>query len=178
MGKKNKKEKGRAAEKTAQKMLKKSKKDEDMADLEAMISKFKEEDKLKTSYHEEKCPHPTPRTNLSMCLHPEKDEILFFGGEYFNGKKTVMYNEIFVYRIKKNEWSKRFVPNPPPPRCAHQAVVVAKEDGQMWVFGGEFSSPNNAQFYHYKDLWCLSLKEHKWKQIKSSNIRLYTFNLN
>jgi len=37
----------------------------------------------------------------------------------------------------------------------------------MWVFGGEFSSPNNSQFYHYKDLWVLHLKTHTWEHIKA-----------
>jgi len=172
MGKKNKKEKGRGAEKTAQKMLKKQnkgKKDDDLDDLEAMIAQFKEADKKKTTFNEEKVSHPSARLNMSVCAHPDKDELLIFGGEYYNGKKITMFNDLFVYNIKKNEWLKRFVPNPPSPRSAHQAVVVSKEGGQMWIFGGEFSSPNNSQFHHFKDLFVLNLKKQEWKQVKSAN---------
>ncbi|XP_076825318.1 kelch domain-containing protein 4-like [Clavelina lepadiformis] len=167
MGKKGKKEKGRGAEKTAQKMAKKDQKGEGMEDLEALIAEFRAADEKRTKFNEEKCNRPSPRCNMTVTAHPDKDELIVFGGEYFNGSKTHIYNDVFVYNIKKDEWSKYFIPNPPPPRCAHQAVAVSKDGGQLWIFGGEFSSPNNTQFYHYKDLWVLHLKEHKWEQIKA-----------
>lgn len=49
---------------------------------------------------------------------------------------------------------------------ALQAVAVAQGGGQLWVFGGEFASPNGEQFYHYKDLWVLHLATHTWENIK------------
>uniref|UniRef100_A0A3Q2NVZ2 Kelch domain containing 4 n=1 Tax=Fundulus heteroclitus TaxID=8078 RepID=A0A3Q2NVZ2_FUNHE len=70
----------------------------------------------------------------------------------------------------------------PPPSCnniivqdclsplrwsSHQAVVVPQGGGQLWVFGGEFASPNGEQFYHYKDLWVLHLATHTWENIKA-----------
>lgn len=165
--KKNKKEKGRGAEKTAQKLAKKSKKEEGMEDLEALIAEFKLIDKKKTEFYEEKCKQPSPRCNLTVNVHPEKDEIILFGGEYDTGNKTYVYNDLFTYSIKKNEWSQLFVPNPPPRRCAHQAVTIAKDGGQMWLFGGEFASPTHSKFYHYKDFWVLSLQKKTWEQINA-----------
>ena len=50
-------------------------------------------------------------------------------------------------------------PNTPPPRCSHQAVMLPLGGGQMWVFGGEFASPSQSQFYHYKDLWVFHVKD-------------------
>lgn len=47
-----------------------------------------------------------------------------------------------------------------------QAVIVPQGGGQLWVFGGEFASPNGEQFYHYKDLWVLHLATHTWENIK------------
>jgi len=47
-----------------------------------------------------------------------------------------------------------------------QAVVVPQGGGQMWIFGGEFASPDGEQFYHYKDLWVLHLGTRTWEQIK------------
>lgn len=35
----------------------------------------------------------------------------------------------------------------PAPRSAHQAVI---HKGSMYVFGGEFTSPNQERFHHYK----------------------------
>lgn len=170
MGKKGKKEKKvKGAEKTAAKMEKKvskrSKRDEE--DLEALIAEFQQLDAKKTQVVETTCPAPSARLNASLAAHPERDELILFGGEFFNGKKTYLYNDLFFYNIKKNTWTKVDIPNPPPPRCAHQAVVVAQGGGQLWLFGGEFASPDGEQFYHYKDLWLLHLNPLKWEQIKA-----------
>ncbi|XP_053255917.1 kelch domain-containing protein 4 [Podarcis raffonei] len=171
MGKKSKKEKKvKGAEKTAAKMEKKVSKraKKEQEDLEALIAEFQTLDAKKTQVVETSCPPPSPRLNASLSPHPEKDELILFGGEYFNGKKTFLYNELFVYNIRKNSWAKLDIPNPPPRRCAHQAVVVAQGGGQLWVFGGEFASPDGEQFYHYKDLWVLHLASKTWEQIKAS----------
>ncbi|KAG8562524.1 hypothetical protein GDO81_015710 [Engystomops pustulosus] len=170
MGKKGKKEKKvKGAEKTAAKMEKKvskrSKKDEE--DLEALIAEFQSLDAKKTQVIETACSPPSPRLNASLTPHPEKDELILFGGEYFNGQKTFLYNELYIYNIKKNSWCKVDIPNPPPRRCAHQAIAVPQAQGQLWVFGGEFASPDGEQFYHYKDLWVLHLNTKSWEQIKS-----------
>ncbi|KAM4614462.1 kelch domain-containing protein 4 [Discoglossus pictus] len=82
--------------------------------------------------------------------------------------ETFLYNELYIYNIKKNTWSKLDTPSPPPRRCAHQAVAVPQAGGQLWIFGGEFASPNGEQFYHYKDLWVLHLATKTWEQIKAT----------
>ncbi|XP_006212474.2 kelch domain-containing protein 4 [Vicugna pacos] len=170
MGKKGKKEKkGRGAEKTAAKMEKKvskrSRKEEE--DLEALIAHFQTLDAKKTQIVETPCAPPSPRLNASLSAHPEKDELILFGGEYFNGQKTFLYNELYIYNIRKDAWTKVDIPSPPPRRCAHQAVVVPQGGGQLWVFGGEFASPDGEQFYHYKDLWVLHLATKTWEQVRS-----------
>ncbi|VAH33494.1 unnamed protein product [Triticum turgidum subsp. durum] len=33
------------------------------------------------------------------------------------------------------------------------------------MFGGEFTSPNQERFHHYKDFWTLDLKTNQWEQI-------------
>ncbi|XP_007468490.1 PREDICTED: kelch domain-containing protein 4 [Lipotes vexillifer] len=169
MGKKGKKEKGRGAEKTAAKMEKKmskrSRKEEE--DLEALIAHFQALDARKTRIVETPCSPPSPRLNASLSAHPEKEELILFGGEYFNGQKTSLYNELYTYSIRKDAWTKVEIPNPPPRRCAHQAVVVPQGGGQLWIFGGEFASPDGEQFYHYRDLWVLHLATKTWEQVRS-----------
>ncbi|XP_010716506.1 kelch domain-containing protein 4 isoform X2 [Meleagris gallopavo] len=170
MGKKGKREKkGKGAEKTAAKMERKvsrrARKEEE--DLEALIAEFQTLDAKKTQVIETSCPPPSPRLNGSLSAHPEKDELILFGGEYFNGQKTYLYNDLYLYNIRKNSWTKVEIPNPPPRRCAHQAAVVPTAGGQLWVFGGEFASPSGEQFYHYKDLWVLHLASKTWEQIKA-----------
>ncbi|XP_019628847.1 PREDICTED: kelch domain-containing protein 4-like [Branchiostoma belcheri] len=170
MGKKKDK-KGKGAEKTALKTAKKAEKKaraEADEDLEALIAEFQELDRKRTQVTEEPCAPPLPRCNGSLVAHPEKEELILFGGEYYNGQKTFVYNDLFFYNIKKNEWSQVQIPEGPPPRCAHQAVSLAQGGGQMWVFGGEFASPSQSQFYHYKDLWVLHLATRKWEKISSS----------
>ncbi|BFZ13554.1 hypothetical protein BsWGS_16593 [Bradybaena similaris] len=175
MGKKNKeKKKGKGKEKTElraeKKAEKRSKKDlaeKGEEDIEKLIAEFQEQDRRKEQIVEEKCPPPSPRCNASLVAHPERDELLMFGGEYFTGNKMFVYNDLFAYQIKKNEWLHVCVPNCPPPRSAHQAVTVAHQGGQMWIFGGEFSSHTQSQFYHYKDLWVLHLRDKKWEQIRA-----------
>uniref|UniRef100_A0A8D0ZDP8 Kelch domain-containing protein 4 n=1 Tax=Sus scrofa TaxID=9823 RepID=A0A8D0ZDP8_PIG len=170
MGKKGKKEKkGRGAEKTAAKMEKKvskrSRKEEE--DLEALIVHFQTLDARRTQVVETPCSPPSPRLNASLSAHPEKDELILFGGEYFNGQKTLLYNELYTYSIRKDAWTKVDIPNPPPRRCAHQAVAVPQGGGQLWIFGGEFASPDGEQFYHYRDLWVLHLATKTWEQVRS-----------
>ncbi|XP_040299227.1 kelch domain-containing protein 4 isoform X1 [Herpailurus yagouaroundi] len=171
MGKKGKKEKkGRGAEKTAAKMEKKvskrSRKEEE--DLEALLAHFQALDATKTQVVETPCPPPSPRLHASLSAHPDKDELILFGGEYFNGQKTSVYNELYTYSIRKDAWTKVEIPNPPPRRCAHQAVVVPQGGGQLWIFGGEFASPDGEQFYHYKDLWVLHLATKTWEQVRAT----------
>lgn len=36
----------------------------------------------------------------------------------------------------------------------------------MYIFGGEFASPSQNQFYHYKDLWRLNLDTWAWENLK------------
>ncbi|XP_070575782.1 kelch domain-containing protein 4-like [Ptychodera flava] len=176
MGKKNKKKdkKGYGAEKTAAKTAKKAEKrarkelqlgaDED---LDALIAEFTELDRKRAEVSEQQCDPPSPRCSMSLTAHPDKDELIMFGGEYFNGQKTFVYNDLYIYNIKRNEWTLVKAPNAPPPRCAHQAVALSQGGGQLWIFGGEFSSPTLSQFHHYKDLWVYHLSEKKWEKISS-----------
>lgn len=174
MGKKNKKEnKGKGKEKTAAKTekkagkrLKKELEAKGEEDIEKLIAEFQEKDRLMNQVIVEKCDPPSIRCNASLSSHPEKEELVMFGGEYFNGKEMFMYNELYFYNIKKNEWHKITAPGAPPPRSSHQAVLLKQGGGQLWIFGGEFANRSQSQFYHFKDLWMYSFKEKKWEKIK------------
>jgi hypothetical protein len=47
-------------------------------------------------------------------------------------------------------------------------VLVSQGGGQLWIFGGEFTSPTETQFYHYKDLWCFHFASKRWEKVKVS----------
>ncbi|XP_014771744.1 kelch domain-containing protein 4 [Octopus bimaculoides] len=175
MGKKNKKDsKGKGKEKTtmktekkAEKRLKKELAAKGEEDIEKLIAEFQEKDREKNKVIEEKCDPPSQRCNATFTAHPDKEELVLFGGEYYNGKQMFMYNDLFFYNTKKNEWLKVTAPNSPPPRSSHQAVMLKQGGGQLWIFGGEFSNHSQSQFYHFKDLWVFYLKDKKWEKVKA-----------
>ena len=69
------------------------------------------------------------------------------------------------YIVKKNEWRKISSPTAPPPRSSHQVVTVPTEGGQLFLFGGEFSSPSQQKFHHFRDFWMLDLATWSWEPV-------------
>ncbi|PWA43986.1 galactose oxidase/kelch repeat superfamily protein [Artemisia annua] len=171
MGKKTKKP-GKGKEKTERKTLKaeekKARRDtkklspED--DIDAiLLSIQKEEAKKKEVHVEENAARPSPRSNCSLNINPLKEtEMILYGGEFYNGTKTFVYGDLYRYDVDKEDWKLVSSPNSPPPRSAHQAVTWKN---YLYIFGGEFTSPNQERFHHYKDFWMLDLKTNQWEQL-------------
>nr|XP_023020044.1 kelch domain-containing protein 4-like [Leptinotarsa decemlineata] len=83
--------------------------------------------------------------------------------------QTHLYSDLFFYNIPNNTWIAVKAPAGPPPRCGHQMVVTSANKGQLWVFGGEFASPTQSQFYHYRDLWLFHIAAKRWEKITVPN---------
>ena len=106
---------------------------------------------------------PSPRSNCSLNAHPSKPFLVLFGGEYYDGQSTSVFNDLFLFHIPSRQWRRVTSPSPPAPRSAHQAVVVTRGDeAALYVFGGEFQSPSASQFHHFSHLYALSLDSHHW----------------
>jgi len=45
-----------------------------------------------------------------------------------------------------------------PNDVASTAYPALAAGGYLFVFGGEFTSPNQERFHHYRDLWRMDLK--------------------
>ncbi|KAG2678643.1 hypothetical protein I3760_11G011700 [Carya illinoinensis] len=171
MGKKTKKP-GKGKEKTERKTAKAeekkarrdSKKLSPEDDIDAiLLSIQKEEAKKKEIHIEENVPAPSPRSNCTLNINPLKEtELILYGGEFYNGNKTYVYGDLYRYDVEKQEWKLVSSPNSPPPRSAHQAVAWKN---YLYIFGGEFTSPNQERFHHYKDFWMLDLKTNQWEQL-------------
>ncbi|XP_059304088.1 uncharacterized protein LOC132056056 [Lycium ferocissimum] len=171
MGKKTKKP-GKGKEKTEKKTAKaeekrarrESKKLSPEDDIDAiLLSIQKEEAKKKEIHIEDNVPAPSPRSNCSLNINPLKEtELVLYGGEFYNGSKTFVYGDLYRYDVEKQEWKLISSPNSPPPRSAHQAVAWKN---YLYIFGGEFTSPNQERFHHYKDFWVLDLKTNQWEQL-------------
>lgn len=55
-----------------------------------MVKELEEAGKKKNAVVEELVKDgPSRRANFSLNAHVEKDEIIMFGGEYFNGQKVI-----------------------------------------------------------------------------------------
>ncbi|KAF5476620.1 hypothetical protein F2P56_003352 [Juglans regia] len=171
MGKKTKKP-GKGKEKTEKKTAKAeekkarrdSKKLSPEDDIDAiLLSIQKEEAKKKEVHIEENVPAPSPRSNCTLNINPLKEtELILYGGEFYNGNKTYVYGDLYRFDVEKQEWKLVSSPNSPPPRSAHQAVAWKN---YLYLFGGEFTSPNQERFHHYKDFWMLDLKTNQWEQL-------------
>ena len=175
--KKDKKKQGKGAEKTAAKTAKNAAKREKKEraktgepaeeDIEAILAELAAADTLRVAVTEVPCLNPSPRVHASFLVNPAKDkEYLIFGGEYYNGDRVYVYNDLFRLKEQRGEliWSQISSPNTPKPRSSHQSVASRSH---MYVIGGEFTSPSQMQFYHHRDMWRLDLATSKWEEVIS-----------
>jgi hypothetical protein len=85
----------------------------------------------------------------------------------------------------QDEWRKFVSPTCPGPRSAHAAAATPVGGGQIFLFGqsilsssalahpllrfspgGEFSSPSQNSFHHYRDFWSFDVHSHQWTRIE------------
>lgn len=111
------------------------------------------------------CSHPSPRTNFSISAID--DTIYFFGGEFFNGSKTEVYGEFFSYHTVKSEWKQITASPAPTPRSGAQMICTAQNGGELYLFGGEYISPSQLQFLHFRDTWRFQLATKKWEKLNT-----------
>ncbi|XP_072751201.1 kelch domain-containing protein 4 [Anoplolepis gracilipes] len=139
-------------------------------DIEKVVAEIEKEEARRQRVKEMIVSAPSRRVNFSLTAHPFKDELIMLGGEFHDGRQTTVYGDMFFYNINKGEWTVIKAPGAPPPRCGHQTVATtANGSGELWVFGGEFTSPSESQFYHYRDLWVFRFAEKKWEKITAAN---------
>ncbi|CAG9970986.1 unnamed protein product [Clonostachys byssicola] len=109
---------------------------------------------------------PKPRAASTLMAAPhDSNNLLLFGGEYFNGSLAQFYNDLFIYNISRDEWRCVTSPNAPLPRSGH-AWTRASNPNHVYLFGGEFSSPKQGTFHHYSDFWRLEPATREWTKIE------------
>ncbi|KAJ1567483.1 hypothetical protein HK405_005804 [Cladochytrium tenue] len=115
---------------------------------------------------EEQCDPPSRRSCGAFVANPVNlAEIVMFGGEAYDGQRVTVFNDLLVYNVEKDAWRRIQSPTTPPPRSSHQLVVTPA--GRGFLFGGEFTSPNQTTFFHYKDFWSLDFKTYAWEKIEA-----------
>ena len=141
--------------------------DAESVDLDEVLAQYAKEQEQYHAITEEPCEPPKARTSSTIIGNPANDNELFlYGGEYFNGATVNFYNDLFVYNTKKDIWNKVTSPNSPLPRSGH-AWCRAANTKEIYLFGGEFSSPKQGTFYHYNDFWKLDPMSREWTRIES-----------
>ncbi|KAK2766275.1 hypothetical protein FQN54_007792 [Arachnomyces sp. PD_36] len=141
--------------------------DAEDVDLDAVLAAYAEEQAKFLKVTEVVSTPPSPRSSSTVLASPaNRNELMIFGGEYFNGSLATFYNNLFVYLIDRGEWREVTSPNSPLPRSGH-AWCRGGNTGGIYLFGGEFSSPKQGTFYHYNDFWRLEPSTREWTRIES-----------
>ncbi|KAJ4318252.1 Kelch repeat-containing protein 3 [Neodidymelliopsis sp. IMI 364377] len=141
--------------------------DTESVDLDAVLAQYAKEQEQYHEITEIAAEPPSPRSSSTLIANPaNENEIFMYGGEYFNGATAHFYNDLFVYNIKRDTWNKVTSPNSPLPRSGH-AWCRAANTKEIYLFGGEFSSPKQGTFYHYNDFWRLDPTNREWTRVET-----------
>ncbi|KAG5926399.1 hypothetical protein E4U42_003346 [Claviceps africana] len=170
--------KAKKAEKAAKQATKGEKKAKNMAakidgsdaedvDLDDVLEEYRRQQEQFHKVTETVCDAPPrPRAASTLMASPsDTNNILLFGGEYFNGSLAQFYNDLHIYNISRDEWRCVTSPNAPLPRSGH-AWTRASNPNHVYLFGGEFSSPKQGTFHHYSDFWRLEPATREWTKIE------------
>lgn len=135
-------------------------------DLESVLEEYSKQQARYLKVTETVCEPPSSRSSATIIGSPLGGELFLFGGEYFNGTVATFFNDLFIYQTERDEWRKVESPNSPLPRSGH-AWCRGGNDGGIYLFGGEFSSPKQGTFYHYNDFWRLEPSSREWTRLES-----------
>lgn len=103
---------GRGAEKTEKKTEKAQEKrqrrlDRDGEDIDAILERIKLEEQNAVSVTiEDDVPPPTARCNCSLTVNPlpKTNELILFGGEAVVNDKSMVYGDLYLFNVDKQQW--------------------------------------------------------------------------
>ncbi|RMZ70630.1 Kelch repeat [Pyrenophora seminiperda CCB06] len=143
--------------------------DAEDVDLDAILAQYAKEQEQHHAITEIAAEPPSARTSCTLIASPaNENEIFLFGGEYFNGATAKFFNDLMIYNIKQDAWKQVTSPNSPLPRSGH-AWCRAANTKDVYLFGGEFSSPKQGTFYHYNDFWKLDPTNREWTRMEGKS---------
>ncbi|KAJ7285850.1 galactose oxidase [Mycena rebaudengoi] len=159
-------------ERTTKKKVSKSKSkdddEEEEQDLEAVLEKLRLEWEAAHTVTEELADGPPSRrasATLTTCPGTG-NHIWCIGGEFFSEDgKAYFYSDVYRYSPDKDEWCKFVSPTCPGPRSAHAVAASPAGGGKIFLFGEEYSSPQQRNFFHYRDFWSFDIMTHSWDRI-------------
>ena len=141
--------------------------DADDVDIDAVLEEYRrqQEQFLKVT---ETVADGAPKARAASCFlasPANTNQLLLFGGEYFNGALATFFNDLHIYYIDRDEWRTVTSPNAPLPRSGHAWCRGGNMSSSVFLFGGEFSSPKQGTFYHYNDFWQLDPASREWSKL-------------
>lgn len=142
--------------------------DAEDVDLDQVLEEYKrqQEQFLKITETVAEGP-PKPRSASTFLASPSNsNQLLLFGGEYFNGALATFFNDLHIYYVDRDEWRTVTSPNAPLPRSGHAWCRGGNQANFVYLFGGEFSSPKQGTFYHYNDFWRLEPNTREWMRLE------------
>jgi N-acetylneuraminic acid mutarotase len=143
--------------------------DAEDVDLDAVLAQYAKEQEAYHAISEVASEPPAARTSSTIIASPaNENELFLFGGEYYNGATAKFFNDLLIYNIKQDSWKKVTSPNSPLPRSGH-AWCRAANTKDIYLFGGEFSSPKQGTFYHYNDFWKLDPTNREWTRVEGKS---------
>ena len=134
-------------------------------DIDAILAAMAIEDARRAEVEVEKdCPRPQARghASLTATVVGRGNELILYGGERVTpgDEKCVVYGDLYRYDVDRDRWTKVSNAKGPHPRSGHQALAYG---GYVYVFGGEFTSPNQERFLHHRDCWRFDLESNIWE---------------
>lgn len=144
--------------------------DVDDVDIDAVLEEYQKQQEQFLKVTETVADGP-PKARAASCFlasPANTNQLLLFGGEYFNGALASFFNDLHVYYIDRDEWRTVTSPNAPLPRSGHAWCRGGNMSNSVFLFGGEFSSPKQGTFYHYNDFWLLDPSSREWSKVESS----------
>ena len=179
----------RKTEQNAKKKKGRTKDDDAENDIERILKELEIKDAERTEIViEANCGRPIPgRASCTFTATTSSGAGGFaylFGGERTEETKTEkgtttktrVFNDMYKFTPPSSSggkkggkhcvptWTKINSINSPPPRSGHCAYYMK---GYVYVFGGEFTSPNQEKFKHYSDFWRFDCESNAWEQLES-----------
>lgn len=77
-------------------------------DIEQILNKIEHEENKRLQVVEAEVNPPSRRLNFTFIAHPEKDQLILYGGEFFNGQKVMCFIFIWVVLL---EWTFNYAPS-------------------------------------------------------------------
>jgi hypothetical protein len=132
-------------------------------DIALTVARIKKLEMKRKRIEELDVPYPNPRANSMIVKHPTRDnEIVTFGGEVWDGEKTRPFNDLLIYSLQKRQWRQLLSPGGPSPRSSCQLFTYKQF---VFVHGGEFVSPTQSQYLHFRDCFRVDMNTGVWEQL-------------